>query len=1735
MAEDLATTFSSVPMVSSPPSPPRRRVHAGTTPHKKKASGGGSSASGGRGRSSLGGGANTTIESTSGGRAVVDKENQRLGGGGGGNNSSSMAQNCSTNCDNIEGLPGKSPGMGAIAGADADADQDDNDRSLSMVLSPDGSQPPQPCAAASGAAEYSDGVAAGNRHDANHRRINTDDATPGSGWAARDDSPALVGADGGRLVLDALDLDLDLSGVSSITGGSEVASLSSTGGGYGHRTPGRTAEYSNRIGGIGGRSSLGSLASASASASMGGGLRTASGKKDNKNKNKNKNNKSRLSMSSAKSSGTSGTSSLLMGMNFLSPSTATTPGGLVRRGARTSSGGGGGGDNCTSTSRPSLGGRPSLGSLSASTSTNASPSAGAITPKPSVGSTRISASASASASATNQIAGKSAGPNKSSSNRRKSTATSTSTSQSRSSSLPSTPGFVSPPRMSRPNFLMSPPATGGAKTPQMATSSGAGGGAGGTNGNSMVLGTSSRADSVLRTLHQKSRADADGGSDIVGNGDADEIGREAADGMGLEDNGESATATQEEDVCMEKEQKEESCDESDDEESSFDEDMFLPNASSSVCPSVDDDDDDDDDDDVVESMDDSTSIPSMGESHVKKDNADDADGSSPSLENVGMSISGPALEDKEEQVDGSNDLDGDDGDVNSTTDRMVSNLAHDVPTIPEGMEDANSLNDEEGASGDEGGCKEIELAISTDDHKVTASVDNDDGADDMPLPDVSADDDYDPHEDDVQSSPSRPTVLDHAGIDPTPSRPTTTPTAQPAVQNVLAELPVETDLLVAALQRSAIKTPKIIAKKRIASPSPAMATPAPGLPFGEVRVGEAPIFSPLSFHGGAMVTTVASTGSVSSPSTAGESTESSGRYYITSAGLGAANGNDNEIRANTGMGKGQKARPSVGGVSRAGRASIGGAGRRRVTTGASAADGIGILGMLGTAPARTNEPLLEEENEDESSDGGSGGSPDTSAKDDESTSMVLEGGPREDTTKIDDDPSSSLKEPEAKGGEAEVEESKSTSKSNVESGCDISMARSNILRSPKCRGAANDGDVLETSFAQSSAKIAEQSNDIDAKDLGNASSSDTDSSDESSEGSDDETESEVSSSCSSISSDDVSIVLPNRKNKQGGRGARRNIQASDEESDTSYHVESSSDDAKDDDDEEDVLVYDGDKGDDGSYTIESDEEEEEDDDVLIYESDESSVKAKRNQRVPGAGAKPKAKTVIVESEDESGDSIEDGEDENEDESITANVEKSMAAVSIGDSQTVEDDGSVIEAEVVDDGDETADDNSAPSEETLLWATDELFVAAVDKDTITVRDIFRSLEERFSMALDKPTKKIIKGRLVALINEEERPVIARDVAPLPSSMDQIGATLASKASKEECATGSRSLVCSRKNSVSRGKWSRGAQLGVGSFGVVHMALNQRNGEMMAVKTLNLPDEDDLLADIEREVHLMRTLAHPNIVRYIGCERDQTHSTLSIFQEWVPGGSVSSLLRKFGAFPLPVIRKYLHQICTGLAYLHDNGIIHRDIKGSNILVTDEGVCKLADFGNSRRMGSDMEESLSMRGTPYFMAPEAFEGQCGMKSDIWSFGGVAVQMCSGIPPFKKSGVRNLNELISLLKESDGPPSLPENTDTVLHDLVRVCFERNPSQRPSAKDLFLHPFFSDADESSTVISGDSSFGLKSPSIRNRNSGNRQNGGDGESYHWPEYDKSQWPDWASNKEENKEYSPESNPFARKR
>ena len=224
--------------------------------------------------------------------------------------------------------------------------------------------------------------------------------------------------------------------------------------------------------------------------------------------------------------------------------------------------------------------------------------------------------------------------------------------------------------------------------------------------------------------------------------------------------------------------------------------------------------------------------------------------------------------------------------------------------------------------------------------------------------------------------------------------------------------------------------------------------------------------------------------------------------------------------------------------------------------------------------------------------------------------------------------------------------------------------------------------------------------------------------------------------------------------------------------------------------------------------------------------------------------------------------------------------------------------------------------------------------------------------------------------------------------------------------------------------------------------------------------------------------MQSLSHQNIVRYLGAEVDEDAGLLYIFQEWIPGGSIANLLDKFGPFSNSVVRKYLLQLLRGLDYLHTNGIVHRDIKGGNILVDDRGEVKLADFGASRSIENSGTMISSMKGTPYFMAPEVYEERYdGRKADIWSFGGVALQMISGEPPWKSCSFKNPMMLFLHIKESNKPPTMPKHISDSLKELITVCFNRDPVKRPSTGQLFDYEFFQqeDSDDDSSCTSDSS------------------------------------------------------------
>ncbi|KAJ7540029.1 hypothetical protein O6H91_11G119200 [Diphasiastrum complanatum] len=253
-----------------------------------------------------------------------------------------------------------------------------------------------------------------------------------------------------------------------------------------------------------------------------------------------------------------------------------------------------------------------------------------------------------------------------------------------------------------------------------------------------------------------------------------------------------------------------------------------------------------------------------------------------------------------------------------------------------------------------------------------------------------------------------------------------------------------------------------------------------------------------------------------------------------------------------------------------------------------------------------------------------------------------------------------------------------------------------------------------------------------------------------------------------------------------------------------------------------------------------------------------------------------------------------------------------------------------------------------------------------------------------------------------------------------------------------------------------KYLLGDEIGKGAYGRVYKSLDLENGDFVAIKQVsleNIPAED--LASIMLEIDLLKNLNHKNIVKYQGSFKTKTH--LYIILEYVENGSLASIIKpnKFGAFPESLVAVYIAQVLEGLAYLHEQGVIHRDIKGANILTTKEGLVKLADFGVATKLTEADLNTHSVVGTPYWMAPEVIEmSGVSAASDIWSVGCTVIELLTCVPPYY-----DLQPMPALFRivQDDHPP-IPEHLSAGITDFLHQCFRKDAKLRPDAKTLLKH-----------------------------------------------------------------------------
>lgn len=256
------------------------------------------------------------------------------------------------------------------------------------------------------------------------------------------------------------------------------------------------------------------------------------------------------------------------------------------------------------------------------------------------------------------------------------------------------------------------------------------------------------------------------------------------------------------------------------------------------------------------------------------------------------------------------------------------------------------------------------------------------------------------------------------------------------------------------------------------------------------------------------------------------------------------------------------------------------------------------------------------------------------------------------------------------------------------------------------------------------------------------------------------------------------------------------------------------------------------------------------------------------------------------------------------------------------------------------------------------------------------------------------------------------------------------------------------------------FKKGELIGVGAFGSVFQAFNLETGGLFAVKEIHFDCFPSALLEqkihsIEKEVALLQKLKHPNIVTYFGLEREEFH--LNIFMELCPGGSLRTLIKKFGTLSENLIKRYIKQVLFALEYLHQHNVVHGDIKCDNILIDLQSNVKLADFGASRQI---LESGSCMRpivGTPNFMSPEVVKQEdSGIASDIWSLGCSMIEMFDGTPPY--SELRSCASILYTIASSKETPKIPDELSENAINFLKLCFVRDPKSRATAKELLNH-----------------------------------------------------------------------------
>ncbi|KDO27346.1 CAMKK/META protein kinase [Saprolegnia parasitica CBS 223.65] len=266
------------------------------------------------------------------------------------------------------------------------------------------------------------------------------------------------------------------------------------------------------------------------------------------------------------------------------------------------------------------------------------------------------------------------------------------------------------------------------------------------------------------------------------------------------------------------------------------------------------------------------------------------------------------------------------------------------------------------------------------------------------------------------------------------------------------------------------------------------------------------------------------------------------------------------------------------------------------------------------------------------------------------------------------------------------------------------------------------------------------------------------------------------------------------------------------------------------------------------------------------------------------------------------------------------------------------------------------------------------------------------------------------------------------------------------------------------------------LGVGSYAEVKLCKEKASGQLFAMKFIDrdimhkhgkLNRQPDALNDIKREIAIMKKLNHPNVLRLFEVMDDPHVNKLFLVLEFMQLGDLLSFTKKTkpastsDTICAPMLDPELHgvalQVLHGLAYLHDQNIVHGDLKPQNLLIGEQGIVKIADFGISQNLYGSKQQLLESKGTPAFMSPEMCSGvqYSGQLADVWAVGATLYMLKFGNPPFVAKTTLQVFEKIQ-----NDPVVLPGAVDPALADFLHKIMTKDPSRRLALADALSHPW---------------------------------------------------------------------------